>query len=448
MKKGCVVAFMVIMACAAVVSQGFAVPMSGEEQYRLLSQSAAGKGDGELFKKLNAESGGLDWEKAEAAEFEGNLRLLKMKSGDGAGLYFVRKLTGDILILALPEGADPMYAGINKMTESRMVFKVRAIRGSVDGNEYLFARFSEAPKGLLFERIFKISMVLMLFLVMVGMGLTLTLNDFALVFKKPLGIIVGLIMQYGIMPLVALGLSFAFGFYQAYPFIFIGLILVTAIPAGVTSNLLTLYAKGDLALSVSLTSFSTILSLVFTPLLLTLYGSGVSEVSVPAGLIAQTIVVLVIVPLAIGMTVRAKWKTIAEKASKVFSALGIVAVLFIMVAGVVSNLHVFRDTARYSPAFYLSIFVLAVVGMLVGWGVSKIVRVSNVQAKSIAFETGIRNSTLGMAIALLIQDSIGDFYSSMFIVTGIYGLEMYVAGIAAIFLFKKFLSASEGEPAK
>ncbi|MBN1533391.1 MAG: bile acid:sodium symporter [Spirochaetes bacterium] len=448
MKRGCVIAFVTAAFCAAALSQVAAAQMSGEEQYRVLSEAAAGKTGGDLFGKLNEESRGLDWEKAEAAEFEGNLRLMKMRGDDRTGVYFLRKLTGEILILSVPAEADPLYADLGKLTESRMVFKVRMLAGTVGGDEYLFARFSEAPKGLLFERIFKISMVLMLFLVMVGMGLTLTLNDFAVVFKKPLGIIVGLIMQYGIMPLVALGLSYVFGFYHAYPFIFIGLILVTAIPAGVTSNLLTLYAKGDLALSVSLTSFSTILSLVFTPLLLTLYGAGVSEVSVPAGLIAQTIVVLVIVPLAIGMAVRAKWKTIAEKLSRVFSALGIVAVLFIMVAGVLSNLHVFSDTARYSPTFYVSIFVLAVVGMLVGWGVAKIVRVSDVQAKSIAFETGIRNSTLGMAIALLIQDSIGDFYSSMFIVTGIYGLEMYVAGIAAIFLFKRFYPAAEGEAAK
>ncbi len=446
MKKRTLFLATLIVMCMAAMTEGYARPMSGEDQYRQLSKSAA-DARSDLFSQINSEARDLSWEGAATVSFEGNLRLLKKKGG-GEGLYFLRKLDGEILILAVPREKDPRYEGLEKMTESRMQFKVNTVAGTVDGTEYAFARFTEAPRGLLFERIFKISSVLMLFLIMVGMGLTLTVNDFAVVFRKPRGIIVGLAIQYGIMPLVALGLCHALGFYGAYPFIFIGMILATSVPAGVTSNLLTQFAKGDLALSISMTSISTILSLVCTPLLLTLYASGVSEVSVPGALIAQTIVVLVIVPLAIGMSFRAKWKNAAAKAAPVFSALGILTVIFLIVAGVLSNLHVFRDTARYNVVFYLGIFALIASGMLVGWVLARLVRVNPVQSKSIALGTGVRNSVLSMTLALLLQDGIGDFYSSMFIVAGIYGLEMYIAGTIAIVLFRKFVPQGVQEGAQ
>jgi len=91
------------------------------------------------------------------------------------------------------------------------------------------------------------------------------------------------------------------------------MILITAIPGGVTSNLMTHYAKGDVALSISLTSFSSILSLIFTPLLLALYCVNVPEVTIPVKIIVQTIFILVLIPLIIGMSVRSKWENFAKK---------------------------------------------------------------------------------------------------------------------------------------
>ena len=111
-------------------------------------------------------------------------------------------------------------------------------------------------------------------------------------------------------------------------------------------RLMTLFL-GDLALSISLTSFSTVLSLFFTPFLLALYCQNIPEVSLPLVMVIQTIAVLVILPLAIGMAIRGKWQHFAEKATPIFSALGIVAVLFIMIAGVLSNLDKFADVERY-----------------------------------------------------------------------------------------------------
>lgn len=423
----------------------------GEETYKKLSK-AMSDDDNALFEKLNTQAQSLDWETSKEIEFKGNLRLLQTK-GDKK-LYLVRELSGDLYILSLPEDsakleadADSDYAGLDKMRENKMVFKLKIIEKTVDGETYHFASFAEKPQQVTLDRIFKILIILMLFFVMVGMGLTLSLKDFALVFKKPGGIIVGEVLQFGIMPLVALGVGHLLGFYEHYPFVYVGMILIVASPGGVTSNLMTHFAKGDLALSISLTSFSTALSIVFTPLLLALYCSNVPEVNIPVKTVVLTIIILVLIPLVIGMGVRSKWENFAEKSTKFFSILGLIALLFLILVGIISNLDKFGDTDRYGVAFYSMVFLLTALGMLVGGIAPKLVGINNYQTRAICLESGLRNASLAMAIAILIQDAMGDFHSSMFFVSGIFGLSMYIAGFLSISVFKKALPL-EAEPAE
>lgn len=432
-----------ITLASSAVSAG-ETSSQGEKLYQYLSQKIITEGDASFVEGLDARSRGLDWSGARKTEVTGNLRILKPK-GSGGVLYFIRDAGGAMYILSLRESGERTPEQFQKMSESRMHFALETIAGDHEGRSYLFARLTGEPKASLFDRIFKTSIVLMLFFVMVGMGLTLKISDFTLVFRKPRGIVIGVVLQYGLMPLIALGLSHLFGYYHAYPFIFMGLILATASPAGVTSNLLTQFAKGDLALSISLTSISTILALFCTPLLLSLYGNTGPGASVPAVLIAQTIVVLVIIPLAVGMTVRARSERVATKAAPLFSVLGIITVLFIMVTGVAGNFTALTDTERYGVSFYFAPLILAVTGMAVAVGAAKIFRMPSRQVRSLAFEAGVRNSALSMTLAILIQDQIGDFYSSLFIVNGIYGLEMYIAGLIFVFLFRKF--SRDGEAA-
>ncbi len=279
----------------------------------------------------------------------------------------------------------------------------------------------------------------MLFFVMLGMGLTLTMKDFKIVFQKPKGMLTGAILQWAVMPLVAVGLGRMLGFYDAYPFVFVGMVLIAVSPGGVTSNLMTYYAKGDVALSISLTSFSTVLSLFFTPLLLTFYCANVPEVNIPVKMVVQTIIILVIVPLAVGMSICKRWPNFAKKATPFFSALGVIALLFLIGAGLLGNLDMFSDTERYGFAFYSMVFVLTLSGMLLGAVIPKLIGINNYQTRAISLETGLRNASLAMALALLIQDYMGDFYSSMFFTSAIFGLWMYVAGFLSIAIYKKLL---------
>jgi predicted Na+-dependent transporter len=139
------------------------------------------------------------------------------------------------------------------------------------------------------------------------------------------------------------------------------------------------------------------------------------------------------------MTVRGKWPALAKKCTPFFSALGIIALLVLIIVGVLSNLHAFADTDRYSLKFYLTIFSLTMLGMIFGIIFSKLFRIDNYQTRAISLETGLRNSALAMTIALLIQDPMGDYYSAMFGTSGLFGLVMYLAGMISIFLYRPLL---------
>ena len=425
---------------------GSSAVYAGEELYRDLSGRAAG-GDSGFFERLAEQGEEIDWDKAAPVEFEGNLRFLQVEGAAaeerGAGIFLVRRLDGELYPLSLPAGGA--YPELKSMLGDKLVFQGLLAEAALDGEEYTFIRLTEKPQQLLLDRIFKTAIMFMFFFVMIGMGLNLTLQEFILVFKKPKGIIAGIILQWLLMPLLALGMAYALGFYHTFPFIYAGMVLICACPGGVTSNLMTYYAKGDLALSVSLTSISTVLALFFTPLVLTLFCTNIPDVKVPTGLIMQTIIGLVLVPLILGMLVRKKWQAFAEKAMPYFSALGVLALLAVIGVGIVTNAEKFADTERYSLLFYVTVVFLSVLGMLLALGVSKLVGIENAQSRAISIEVGLRNSTLAVTIALLIQDLMGDFHSSMFVTTAIYGITMYLTGYLMILLYRYLLPLGPGQ---
>lgn len=432
---------LVAILCLFVITPGtFAQERSGEDMYKHLL-GLVNSDNSSTIAVLNSQPRSLDWSAAEEMEFKGHLRFLSSAqegSVDDSKLFFVRSAAeGNIFILTIPDGDDPLYLNLEELIENKYNFSIKVIDANIAGENYQFAQFVSSPVQSAFDKVFKLMIVLMLFLVMVGMGLTLTGKDFLVLISKPKGIIVGEILQFGVMPLIAVAIGYLMGFHENYPYIFVGMVLITATPGGVTSNLMTHYAKGDVALSVSITSISTILSILFVPLLLNAYCSNIPDVKVPTSTIAQTIIVLVIVPLGIGMIVRRFKETAAKKLIPVFNILGIIALLFLIVAGILNNLESFADTERHGVLFYTMVLLLTITGMVVGGLVPILFKVSNYQIRAISLETGLRNASLAMTIALLIQDSMGDFHSSMFWVSGMFGLSMYLAGVIAIKLYPK-----------
>ena len=418
----------------------FAVDEEGEKTYKQLL-AIAQEGNNNLIEELNVMPRALDWGSAKQMDFKGHLRFLtssKEGSLDQSQLFFIRSAAeGDIYILTFPDRDHPDYADLEELIENKLIFSIKVVESEVEGTNYKFAQFIAVPVQPALDKIFRLAIILMLFLIMVGMGLTLTLKDFTVLISKPKGIIVGEILQFGLMPLIAAGFGYLLGFHANYPYIYVGMILITATPGGVTSNLMTHYAKGDVALSVSLTALSTVLSIFFVPLLLKAYCANIPEVKVPITTIAVTIVVLVIIPLTTGMGVRGINEKVAKKMIPIFNILGIIALLFLIIAGIFNNLEGFSDTERHGFRFYSMVLLLTFTGMLVGGLVPYLLKVTNFQVRAISLETGLRNASLAMTIALLIQDSMGDFHSSMFWVSGMFGLTMYIAGIVAIKLYPR-----------
>ena len=135
--------------------------------------------------------------------------------------------------------------------------------------------------------------------IMLGMGMTLTVEDILRVVRDPRGIFIGFVLQFSIMPVVGFLLARIFGF---SPELLVGMVLVGASPGGTASNVITYLAKGDVALSVSMTSFNTIVAPVMTPLLTYLLAGH--WVPVPVVAMFKSILMIIILPVAVGLGIR------------------------------------------------------------------------------------------------------------------------------------------------
>lgn len=429
-----------------VTSTGLA--SQGEALYAKLSSLARSPEGSQQLLRLNAELSAISWETPVAHNpifFQGNLRRIQPLTGEA--LYLVRSVKGELFILALPKkraalkkGADSPYANLNGMLSSKMTYKIQEKSTLFEGIACRVARFTSPPMLSPIDRIFRIAIVVVLFAVMLGMGMTLTADDFLSIFRQPRGIFVGLLCLFGFMPLIAFAFGHLFGYVASFPFIYVGMILITATPGGATSNLMTHLAKGDVALSISLTAIATVLSLVMTPALMVLYCANLPEIEMPVNMVILPIFVLVLLPLAIGMGIKAKAQRFAEKAVPLFNAVGVAAVLICIVGGIAGNPEMFvHSLEKFGITGFFVIILLAATGMIMGAIVPKLSRISNVQTRAISMEVGIRNAILGMTIALLLQDRMGDYNSYMFAVCGLFAIVMYIIGAAAIFIQKIIL---------
>ncbi|MCW7491648.1 bile acid:sodium symporter [Leptospira sp. 2 VSF19] len=245
-------------------------------------------------------------------------------------------------------------------------------------------------------RIEEILFASMIFFLMVAMGTTLTLENFkkAVHSKKPL--LIGMLSQFGFMPLIAFGLAKGFGLSPSFA---IGLILVGCTPGGTTSNLLTYYAKGDVALSISMTIASTILAIVMMPFLFWLYCSGfnVDQIQIPYKSIIGSIVVLIF-PVLIGIKIRSANIRLALKIEKIGSVLGILMILFLLIVMVPKNIEILKET---TIAMYVSAILITVLGYVFGYTLSKLFNLTIKQSTTVSLETGIQNGPLTIAVILL-----------------------------------------------
>ncbi|MBC8071218.1 MAG: bile acid:sodium symporter [Deltaproteobacteria bacterium] len=239
----------------------------------------------------------------------------------------------------------------------------------------------------------KALLAVLLLVLMFGMGAGLTTDGFRAVARRPFAPLLGLLSQFGWMPLIAYVLARVLGLPDDMA---ISLLVVGCVPGGTTSNLFTMYAKADVALSVSMTAISTIAAVVLMPLVLGLYGQSFTSASfsIPHSGIVSTLAVM-LVPLALGMVARARWPARAPAIERVGSLAGIAVLLLLVLTGLSSNLG---QLGRTSGAMFLAAGGVGLCGFGLGYLGAALARLPVAQRRAIAFETGIQNSPLALGI--------------------------------------------------
>ncbi len=263
--------------------------------------------------------------------------------------------------------------------------------------------------------------------IMLGMGLTLTVEDFRRVVVYPKAVAIGLVAQVVLLPLLgwvllhALGLPFGLG---------AGLMILALCPGGPTASLITFLAKGDAALSVTLTATSSVITLATTPIGLSLalaaLGGTSSAVTLPVGQTFAFLLLITIVPVLLGMAVRARKPAIAAASETPFKIFGLVFLLLIIAAAMIKEKD---NLAGYFAQAGIAALLLNVLALAMGAGLALLFRLSKPQAACIAIDTGNCNGTLSVAIAATILRQ-----PEMAVLPAVYSLIMLVLGAAAVFV--------------
>ena len=229
--------------------------------------------------------------------------------------------------------------------------------------------------------------------VMFGMGMTLKLEDFRKIFQRPRDVLIGLLAQFTIMPLLAYALATLFNLPAE---IAAGVILVGTCPGGTASNVMTYLAKGDLALSVSMSMASTILAPIVTPLLTWLLAGAWINVSFAAMMLS--IIQVVIAPIIMGLIVNQLFADFVKRVTEILPLVSIVAILLI-IGGVVSvNATKILETG-------LTVMIVVMLHNLLGYGLgyvaAKIFSMNLAKTKALTIEVGMQNSGLAVSLAMI-----------------------------------------------
>ncbi|WGL16020.1 bile acid:sodium symporter family protein [Microbulbifer bruguierae] len=284
-----------------------------------------------------------------------------------------------------------------------------------------------------------IGLPISLFIIMIGIGMTLTARDFHQVTVKPTGLIAGTITQILLMPMAAFALAWAL---QLPPAMAVGLVIIAACPGGTTSNLFTLLARGNVALSIVLTvsaSMITIMSLpVFANYALGVYFGTQQEIQLPFGKTVLMLSLIVLLPVAIGMGIRAIQPALAARAESLVSVFGGL-VLAVLIVGIVYGIRDrFLDLLIQAGPATVSLNLL---GIGLGFLSMKLAGLGKREGLAIATELGIKNGTLGLMVTLTLLQS-----SDMSIPSAIYGVIMFPIGFLLVALGRRIvkIDAREG----
>ena len=266
-------------------------------------------------------------------------------------------------------------------------------------------------------------------LIMLGLGLGLSVKDFTRILRVPKDFFVGFFSQLVILPIVALGIAFILDLQAP---IAVGLMIIAAAPGGVTSNVLTKFANGDVALSISLTAVVSLISIISVPFVV-ITSADILGVTISTNVsmvgIALKMALVVTVPVIIGMVIRG----FAEDfiLSKINIINKITGWLFVFVFAAIW-IEEKDNILTYLAEAGLAVLILNVVMMTLAYFIAKKFVSGVAQQKCIALECGLQNGTLAVFVATLIFDDI-----AYVIPTAAYALIMYITGFIFIYFLRK-----------
>ncbi len=262
--------------------------------------------------------------------------------------------------------------------------------------------------------------------VMLGMGLSLVLEDFQRITRYPKAVAVGTVCQLLLLPLIGLLITLIV---PMQPAIAVGLIVLAVCPGGPSSNIVTYLAKGDVALSVTLTAVSSVVTVFTIPLFtngaLQYFLGKSAAIALPIGSTMMQIFLITLLPVAIGMVIRSQFPTTARSLEKPMGrlAIGLLALLI--------GLLLVKEGSKL-PGFLVQVGIGVVLlnglAMLAGFWSAKLFQLPLAQQICIAIEVGIQNGTLALAITAGLLNNL-----DMAVPAAVYSLLMYITGFGAIF---------------
>lgn len=276
---------------------------------------------------------------------------------------------------------------------------------------------------------------LALAIIMIGLGLELTLNDFKRVSKHPKAVLIALFCQLVILVGVAFILCKVL---SLPPLLAVGLMLLAASPGGSTANLFSYLFKGDIALNISLTAINSVVAAITLPLIMNFsilhFMQENQQITLPLSKIVQ-VFAIIIVPVGIGMLIRHYAPKLTEKLNKPLRIFAIVFLIAIIALAIFAER---QNIATYLTQVGLATAIFCACSLAIGYFVPRLLGINSTQARACAFEIGIHNSTLAMTIALTVMAN-----TTIAMPAAVYSIFMYIFAAAFGFMITRTKQATE-----
>lgn len=276
-------------------------------------------------------------------------------------------------------------------------------------------------------------------IIMLGLGLSLTLADFARVLKQPKAVIIALLCQLLLLPAICFGLVLAF---QLPPILAVGMMMLAASPGGTTANLYSHLFRGDIALNISLTAVNSVIAVITLPLITNFAIAYFQPFDDRLGLQwskALEVFAIVLLPVALGMLIRRFWPRFASGMDKPVRIASVIILIVVIAGAVASNWALL--VANFTQLALITV-LFCVISLTIGFLVPRWLRVGRRQAIATSFEIGIHNATLAIVIAQSVLGSV-----ELSLPAAVYGVLMFFIAFGFGFLIRDRTAADAEAPA-